>query len=548
MAEKKLRRRPLDVRDVLRWIDAYREATGRWPTRASGDIPGTFGETWLAVDKALRSGRRNLPCVGSLIKLLAQERGARPLDQRPDLTIDQVLVHADAWFRRTGTWPTRTSGLIPDSGGDTWSAIDAALHQGRRTLPGKSSLARLLAEHRGVRNKQNLPHLFEEQILAWADAWYGRTGQWPNADSGPVPEAPGETWMAVDTALRAGARHLTAGGSLARLLAEKRGARNIQDPIDIPREQLLVWIDAHHERTRRWPTQYSGPVQEAPEISWAAINHALRRGTRTLPGGSSLAELLRIERGVRNCQALPDFSRKQIRTWAIAHHQRTGHWPDRSSGPIPEAPGETWRTVDQAFGRQTRGLRGGASSLAKFLAEHGMKPHQRDRPPLSLKKIVAFADDHHERTGEWPHVNSGRVLADPRERWDLIDNALRLGGRHLTRRTSLAQLLARKRGVRNLQALPPLSLEQIVRCARLYLERTGAWPTYKSGPIPEFPGETWSGWDWALRNAKRELTVRSSLAKLGRKHLAGLGWCEGCNGEQPRQEREGDTGQEDATP
>jgi hypothetical protein len=48
------------------------------------------------------------------------------------------------------------------------------------------------------------PPLTVKQILAWADAHHGRTGKWPSADAGPIPEAPGETWRGVHAALSAG--------------------------------------------------------------------------------------------------------------------------------------------------------------------------------------------------------------------------------------------------------------------------------------------------------------------------------------------------------
>jgi len=58
-----------------------------------------------------------------------------------------------------------------------------------------------------------------EQICAWAEAFARRTlGSWPTANSGPVVEAPGETWKALDMALRQGHRGLPAGSSLAYLI------------------------------------------------------------------------------------------------------------------------------------------------------------------------------------------------------------------------------------------------------------------------------------------------------------------------------------------
>jgi hypothetical protein len=146
-------------------------------------------------------------------------------------------------------------------------------------------------------------------------------------------------------------------------------------------EQILAWADAHHRRTRRWPIAGSGAIAEAPGETWAAVDAALRDGRRGQPGGSSLARLLGEQRGIRNRMALPPFTVEQILAWADAHFQRTGNWPRRSSGPIAEAPGETWLAVHSALQQGDRGLPGG-SSLARVLAEHRQQrpaPVQRSR-------------------------------------------------------------------------------------------------------------------------------------------------------------------------
>jgi hypothetical protein len=66
--------------------------------------------------------------------------------------------------------------------------------------------------------------LTEAMVLAWADAHYERTGRWPHGKSGPIPEAPGETWNAVNMALYEGHRGLPGRSSLSRLLDRYRRA------------------------------------------------------------------------------------------------------------------------------------------------------------------------------------------------------------------------------------------------------------------------------------------------------------------------------------
>jgi hypothetical protein len=157
-----------------------------------------------------------------LAKLLAKHRKARNRRALPPLSVEQILTWADEHHRRTGQWPNEYSGPVKGAAGETWSAINSALIHGFRGCPGGSSLIRLLAERRGVRNRAGLPHLSTAQILKWVDALHGRTGLWPRQNSGPVHDAPGETWCGINSALRFGGRGLRGGSSLCRLLEKHR--------------------------------------------------------------------------------------------------------------------------------------------------------------------------------------------------------------------------------------------------------------------------------------------------------------------------------------
>jgi hypothetical protein len=136
------------------------------------------------------------------------------------------------------------------------------------------------------------PKLNVEQILAWADEHHARTGQWPRQRSQSVGSARGESWQAIDMALRQASRGLPGDDSLARLLARERGATNWASRPRLVRRQILTWADAHRQQTGHWPSQRSGAITEAPAETWQGINLALSRGYRGLPGGDSLARLL----------------------------------------------------------------------------------------------------------------------------------------------------------------------------------------------------------------------------------------------------------------
>jgi hypothetical protein len=298
------RKPQFSIAQILAWADDFHQRVGSWPLPRSGRIVGSLGETWRVVDKALDKGYRGLPGGSSLARLLVAHRGKRNPAALPDLTVPRILAWADAYHARTGRWPQPLSGRIPGSGGESWNGVEHALRKGSRGLS-ESTLARLLAEHRGKRNLAALPHLTVPAILAWADDHRRRTGRWPTEDAGQVVSSGGETWTGISLALARGTRGLRGGSSLARLLAEHRGKRNPAGLPDLTIAQILAWADSHHRRTGEWPTRASGPVAGAPAETWHRLDDALRHGRRKLPGDSSLAWLLARRRGLRNPADLP---------------------------------------------------------------------------------------------------------------------------------------------------------------------------------------------------------------------------------------------------
>lgn len=363
---------------ILEWADAHHARTGCWPTASEERVVGAHGETWLHVDGALKNGRRGLPGGWTLAKLLNKRRSAKIARQDRTLYIEQILDWVDGYHRRTGKWPASTSGPIPSAPGDTWFRVQLALKHGKRGLPGESSIAKLLAEHRGVRDKTDLKPLTIPKILRWADKFYERTGRWPKRESGIASERDGTTWMAVQDALYLGGRGLPGGTSLAQIFDKHRGVRNIHRQPKLTIKLILEWADLHHERTGRWPGRGSGKVKESPAEDWSGVDRALKVGIRGVEGGSSLAKLLQQKRGKRYLKDLPPITEAQILKWAMLHHKRTGRWPTQAAGPILDAPGENWRAIDSALYKGLRGFPGG-SSVAQLLVDHGLKPDYHTR-------------------------------------------------------------------------------------------------------------------------------------------------------------------------
>jgi hypothetical protein len=203
----------LSVDLVLRWADAYHAAQGCWPDESSGPIAESPRDTWATITGLLARGGRGLAGGTTLCRVLFEHRGARFHGMEPDLTVAQILAWAEAHHAATGKWPTATSGRVAGAPEETWKIIDYALKHGRRGLPGRSSLARLMTEYLPAYSRV----LTIAQIIAWGEAHYAASGRWPRSNSGAVSGAPGEKWQNLDMALRNGNRGLPAGLSLPKL-------------------------------------------------------------------------------------------------------------------------------------------------------------------------------------------------------------------------------------------------------------------------------------------------------------------------------------------
>lgn len=284
------------------------------------------------------------------------------------LRVSAILAWADEHRRRTGNWPAVRSGRVRLARAETWRAVSRALHDGHRGLPGGSSLAKLLHKRRGYRHAGTLVPIRKRQILAWADAYHARTGQWPKSrTTGRIPESSGDTWGVVHSSLRSGRRGLPGGNTLADMLLKHRGVQHNLSKSRLTMRQILRWADEHHARTGKWPNAECGPIINAPGETWKNIAQDLQLGFRGFAGGSSLSRLLRSHRGVRNWRGLPLLTKPKIMKWAKMHHRRTGQWPNRTSGPVVDAPGEKWGALDAAFYAGVRGLHKG-DSLTRMIA------------------------------------------------------------------------------------------------------------------------------------------------------------------------------------
>jgi hypothetical protein len=209
--------------------------------------------------------------------------------------------------------------------------------------------------------RSNLPlraTLTEHQVLAWAEAHHKETGTWPKREDGRLHGVPGFTWRGIDEAIHERPQSFGNARTLAHLLMIRRGVRCRAYLPRLTYKQILIWADAHRQRTGSWPRSYTGAIVDAPGETWLGVNQALHEAVRGLPGELSLSKLLAKKRGHRHRGQLRPLTIAEILGWAQRHFDRHGRWPCVSSGVIPNSGGEKWQIIDLALTNTTRGLPG----------------------------------------------------------------------------------------------------------------------------------------------------------------------------------------------
>ncbi len=374
----------------------------------------------------------------------------------PKLTAAKILQWADAYFERTGGWPTKLSGTIPGTKPrETWAKVHQALRLGERGCPGGSKLSRFLYKHRGVGKLFPASPLTVERILQWADDYHARTSHWPKASTEKIPGENNESWSRVDKALRRGKRGLKGESSLAELLAEQRDVPDNSNPPPLTKKQVLAWAEAHIKRTGQRPAHNAGLIPKSDGVTWRHIHDALRLGQRGLPSSGSLAEFFNANRLKASQRPHPQARRgplslKAILKWADEHLRRTGRWPNTNSGWVVAAPKENWAWIDSAFRYGNRGLKGG-STLREFLIKHRRLSDLNES--LSLEQIYEWADQHYKRTGSWPRSNSGPVTTRSLITWGKVNHALTVGGYGLPGGSSLVKELRQRDLLKHKQSM-----------------------------------------------------------------------------------------------
>jgi hypothetical protein len=192
-------------------------------------------------------------------------------------------------------------------------------------------------------------------------------------------------------------------------------------------------------------------------------------------------------------------------------YERYESWPKKSSGLISSQENLTWNTINNQLKRTEIG------SLVNLLFLERDVRHHLKRNKLTIYQIIEWAKDHFEKTNEWPTYKSGKVLAEPSEKWSSIRSNLVHGGRGLPKGLSIEKVLFDELGVIGVRSGKQLTEQRVHSLALMHYEKIGSYPTESSDWILEGK-DSWPAISFALNYGFRGLPGGSSLAKLLQAH------------------------------
>ena len=209
-------------------------------------------------------------------------------------------------------------------------------------------------------------------MLAWADAHHARTGRWPTVSSGKVYERTARE-LATDRQ-RAHARIPRVPRRLVAATAVIRGSAE-PNLVDNARGSQFA-RSSNGQTTTMFAT---GPGRTAARalfraqvgVTWATVNKSLRK-SEWLPREQRRLDRLLAKRRMPSRRSTADGSDDRSDSEMGRHLlRRQGPMAEqRSLVALRNAPGLSWRIIDDALRHGLRGLPGGMS-LAQVLEEGG---------------------------------------------------------------------------------------------------------------------------------------------------------------------------------
>jgi hypothetical protein len=416
----------------------FLENNGAWPIQKSGTVKTLPGENWSALNTAALKGGRGIKQKLSLATIAKRF----------------VVNQAKLFFGKAGDLPTREAGQLEEYPEITWEMLDDSFL--RKTGTGHSSIERIFIEyglkeshdisledytldqileffrdsgytkwpaqhsdrvtsdpgvrwhtisnqlkraHQGTSKPATIPQVIRAFVIGQAEKYKDINDNYPDKDSGSIPDHPNITFAAIDEAYLA--QRGLGKKSLERVLVEEgliKGEELLSE------DMIFDHCLKHLRKYKTWPSPINTEIETFHGDTWLRWDSLLTRGQRGLPGDNTLVQLIH----------------KRIAKQAERHIEQTGVAPNRQSGSLPDYPDITFEMVGTAFmaikpPRKT--------SLRTVLINEGVSNER----PFSLDFVNDCIVAHLNKHGEWPTRAMEYINDVEDETWKNWDNKLRKG-------------------------------------------------------------------------------------------------------------------------
>jgi hypothetical protein len=478
--------------------------------------------------------------------LVSTHQGKKP----KIITEEQIIASARLFVERYGRLPTKNGNeqKVPNlHHKETWISIDYSIRNGRRGLAkNDDGLGGLLnaTKIELVAGGKLKGELTVESILRSAKLFAQKYHKLPTPHDKDkeVPGMPLENWAYINNNIFTGQRGLVqnSGGLKAVLETLKEDlARSGVIKSDLTPNQVLSSARLFYQRFGKLPTKNDGD-KEVPGLAlenWVAINSSIVNGNRGFlenSGGlKAIVEPLKEEL-IREGKLKGNLCEQAIIQAARDVFDQDGRLPSTVDVEVPGMSDETWRCIDSAIKKGHRGLDqleqglpGILRSLKVELIEAGrLKPDALYKGDLTPENVIEKAKVFYGQCGRLPS-NQDMSKAVPGlngETWDSVHSCIKRGARGLFKINGGLPSLLRPLKVELIEAgkLKPdvlykgeLTVEGIIKSAKLFFEQHGRLPHSKDKDVPGKFGETWHAINYALMRGGRGLPrIEGALSQL----------------------------------
>jgi superfamily II DNA or RNA helicase len=282
------------------------------------------------------------------------------------------------------------------------------------------------------------------------------------------------------------------------------------------------FIDAHGRKPSKWDEVVTFAKDDFEGITWNAINATLVRGNQTLPGGSSLADFIETEFGIKNPKSNPTISPDTIYELIQNFITLHGRKPQATDGAIDYTEeGLTWEILDRRLRDGNSGLESG-SSLTKFIETHFGIRDQVKIPEIPINLIHFWIQKYLSEHKKKPTAKSGKVeFAQDQYKnisWHSVNTAMKSGKCGLKEKISLATFIEKEFSIRNPKAAKPFTEDLASYWIQQFIKKHKRKPTVNDGVIEfaegHFKDLTWRLLNNHLHKGSRGFSSKSSLRKL----------------------------------